>query len=165
MLLRLLRDQREPDVRFALNVSRNIAADISARSVTQVREIAAEIIDAGRRPPEADGLSILVKLLARVKIVGFQQRLCALQLFVGVIVLVVEMGDLVVDSAQRGLRFFRSRLRDDIDRSHVSLRVVADRRAVYQPAVNQIALKTRVGLLHDEREDVGGVSRGVVLAD
>src|SRR5437660_12262363 len=77
LLLRRLGDQRQPDVRLALNISRNVAANVRARSVAQVCQIAAEIIDARSRPPEADCLSVLVKLLARIKIVGLKQGLCA----------------------------------------------------------------------------------------
>jgi hypothetical protein len=33
------------------------------------------------------------------------------------------------------------------------------------PLSNQVSLKTRIGLLHDERKSVGGISRRVVFPD
>ena len=107
LLLSLFRNQSQADVRLALNVSRDITADVGARSASQVAEVAAEIIDAGRRPPEAERLRVLVELFARIKIVSFQQGLGALELFVGVIVLVVEVRDFVVDRFERGLALCR----------------------------------------------------------
>ena len=63
------------------------------------------------------------------------------------------------------MRFVGSGLKDDVDWADVALRVVTDADAVHQSGVNQVALKARIGLLHDERKNVGSISRGVVFAD
>src|SRR5207245_6548188 len=65
----------------------------------------------------------------------------------------------------RGLCFVRSGLKDDVDRSDISLRVVTDCDAVNQSCVDQVSLKSGIGLLHDERKSIGRISRGVILTD
>ena len=85
-LQRLRRQQREADVRLALDVRGHVPADVRARRRPQPLQIAAEVIEAGRRPPESDRVRVGRQLLARVQVVGLEQRLRALELLVGEVV-------------------------------------------------------------------------------
>src|SRR5258708_21658027 len=131
LLLSLFGDQSQADVRLALNIRRHVAADIRARGAAQIAEITAKVIDTGRRPPKAERLCVLVKLFARIEIVCLHQSLRALELLVGVVILVVEMRDLVIDGAQRCLSLVGCGLRDDVNGAGVSLRVITNRHAVH----------------------------------
>src|SRR5437870_410230 len=124
LLLGSFRNQGEADMWLALNIGRDITVYVGARSPAQICQVATEIIDAGRRPPESQRLGVLVKLFARIKIIGFQQRLRAVELFVGEVILVVKVRDFVVDRLEGGLGFVGRGLRDDTDRSYVSLSVI-----------------------------------------
>src|ERR1041385_5593308 len=72
-LPRLLGHQRQPDVRLALYVSRHVTADVGARGRAQALEVAAEVVQARRGPPEADRVRLLRELFARVEVVGLDQ--------------------------------------------------------------------------------------------
>src|SRR5207302_764091 len=165
LLLGGFRNQGEANVWLALNIGRDITAYVGARSPAQICQVATEIIDAGRRPPESQRLGVLVKLFARIKIIGFQQRLRAVELFVGEVILVVKVRDFVIDRFQGRLSFLGRGLRDDANRSYVSLSVIPGGHTIDQTRINQIPLKLRIGLLQNEREGVGGISCRIVFAN
>src|SRR5512133_2686363 len=98
---------------LVLNIGRNVPADVRARSAAEIRQISSKIIKTRRGPPETQRVRVLAQLLARIKIVGFEQSLCALELFVREIVLVVEVCDFVVDGSDRLSRFVWCGLRDN----------------------------------------------------
>jgi len=71
---------------------------------------------------------------------------CALELFVGEIIFVVEVGNLCVDGRYSRARFVRRRLRDHVDWPHIALRVIAQIHHGGQTGIHQRPLKTRVRL-------------------
>ena len=57
-------------MRFSLNVSCNVPADVGARRATEIRQVRAKVIKARRRPPKTQRVRVLTQLLARVQVVG-----------------------------------------------------------------------------------------------
>src|SRR2546428_12042144 len=150
---------------LALNVGRDVAADVCSRGAVQISQITAKIIYSGRGPPERKRVRVLAELFPRVQIVSFKQGFGAFKLVVAEIVFVIEMRHLVIDGANCGARLIGTGLRADLNGADVTLRQVANRDSIDQTRVNQIALKTRIGLSQDERENVRSISGRIVLAN
>src|SRR2546423_7458733 len=77
-LQRLFRHHRQPDVRLALDVGRDVAADVRARGRAKTPEVAAVVFETRRGPPEAYDVRVVGELLARVQVFGFEEGLRAL---------------------------------------------------------------------------------------
>jgi len=126
---------------LALNVSRDVTADVGARRGAQPREIATEVLESRRRPPKTQRVRVVAQLLARIKIVRLEQCLRTFELLVGVVVLVVEVRDFFVHRFDRGARFVRRGLRDQRDWANVALRVVTEVDGRDQARIDKISLK------------------------
>src|SRR2546427_2280376 len=137
---------------LALNVGRDVAADVCSRGAVQISQITAKIIYSGRGPPERKRVCVLAELFPRVQIVSFKQGFGAFKLVVAEIVFVIEMRHLVIDGANCGARLIGTGLGQDLNRADVALRVIADGDGVDYAAVRQGALKTRIRLRQNERE-------------
>src|SRR5581483_101222 len=135
---------------LVLNIGSYVFADILARSAPQALEITSVIVVAGRGPPETDHVGVIAEFLAGEKIVCFQQRLGSLELFISEVIFVVEVRNLLINSAQRGLCLIRCCLGDQIDWSDISLRVIAKINRSYQASIDQIALESRIRLTKDK---------------
>ena len=107
-------------MRLALNVRRHVPADVGARGRAQPRQVAAEVVDARRRPPEADVCAYSDGFSRENRSSRFEQRLRALELFVGEVVGIGEVRDLVVRRTDRRARLVGRRLQDEVDRADVA---------------------------------------------
>src|SRR5204862_7951179 len=100
---------------------------------------------------------IFTQLLTGIKIISFEQSPRTLELLVGEVILVVEMRDLVVYSHHGSLGLVRRRHCCNQNRTDISLGVIAEVHSLHETRVNQVALKTRVRLAQNEREDIGRI--------
>ena len=76
------------------------------------------------------------------EIVGFEKRFRAFELFVRVVILVVEVGDFVVEGFDRCSCLVGSCLRDERDWTNVALRVVTQVDARDQTRIDEVSLKS-----------------------
>src|SRR5687768_7770557 len=67
---RLGRHKGQADMRLVLYISAYVAGDVGARRSAQPRQVAAEVIQAGRGPPEADDVRVLREFFARIQVVS-----------------------------------------------------------------------------------------------
>src|SRR6476646_3048949 len=127
---------------LALNVGSNVATDVGAGSGAQSWQITAEIFESRRCPPETQRMGIVAQLLTRVEVVSFEKCFGTLELFVGVVVLVVEVSHFFVEGFDRSSCFIGSRLRDERDWSNVALRVVTQIDSGHQTRIDEVSLKS-----------------------
>src|SRR5207342_564252 len=95
------------------------------RHAMHVLDICRVVVEAGARPPEADGVRVLRGLLTPEDLVDFDQRLRAFELFVGDVVGTVELRDFRIHCPECWFQLLRSRQGDDVDRSNIALSEIA----------------------------------------